>query len=269
MCDDSPVDLTTLAPRRDHADLSLRFYHLRRQIGPTHIATALVVAGFALVVGSQWFGWFSIHEETFDAADSHIPSSFGMADTPSFLQVPYYLVWLAVFATSAAVLFAPESRRRTWFGAAAGALATQVLIVVPILRRPAIVIDGIIGDFSVEVHARHTAGSYFVIAAIAVIAVALGIAVRGRVLPLAVTAPTRSGVAPAPAQATRPELVSVDLDSAMLAALDSESGPETVAIDFGGPGRRPADTPSPDEPDIQTPDHSMYVRPTGTVSPRV
>lgn len=237
MCDDSPVDIINVDPPRA---LPVR----RRRLTLRDLAAGLLVVGFGLVVASQWVGWFSIQEETFDAADSHIPASFGMADTPSFLQVPYYLVWLAVFAFGGAVVFAPRMRRMAWFGAAAGALATQVIIVVPVLRKPAIIIDGIVGDFSVVVHARHTAGSYLVIASIAVIAVAMVVAVTSRPGTLEVAAPD---------QLTMPE-PGADLSKLMEA--------ETTAIDFGRRDSEPVLPAEPIEIVAPRPDHSMYVRPT-------
>jgi hypothetical protein len=132
---------------------------------------------------------------------------------------------------------------------------------VPVLRKPAIVIDGIVGDFSVEVHARHTAGSYFVIAALAVIALALAVAVRGRVLPHGVdveqTVTAAETVWPAPQQlGPEEEMLTIPADT------------PAVAIDFGTPAPPAADPPSADESVIEPPDHSMYVRPTSTVVPR-
>ncbi len=237
MCDDSPVDIVNVDPPR-----ALPFR--RGRLTLRDLASGLLIIGFGLVLASQWFGWFSIHQETFDAGDSHIPASFGMADTPSFLQIPYYLVWLAVFGCGGAVVFAPGARRLAWFGAAAGALATQVIIVVPVLRKPAIIIDGIVGDFSVVVHARHAAGSYLVIAAIAVIAVAIVVAVASPRDRAAVVAPDQS-VTPVPAADLAP-------------LLDAE----TTAIDFGRRDSVPVAPPEKIETVPARPDHSMYVRPT-------
>lgn len=251
-------------------------YRLRQQVGPAQVAALMIVVGFALVLASQWFGWFAIRQDTFDAADSHVPTSFGMADTPSFLQIPYYLVWLAIFSCSGAAVFAPQSRRRPWFAAAAGALATQVVIVVPVLRKPSIVIDGIIGDFSVAVRAQHTTGSYCVIAALVIIAAALIIAVGGRVMPLATDDADRTAAASAwpsiPEQATpaAPEPDAVGPADPEAAAAEPGPAvpsppalPQTAAIDFGRPAPREAETTDSPAP----PDHSMYVRPTSTVTP--
>ena len=99
-----------------------------------------------------------------------------------------------------------------------------------------VVIDGIIGDFSVAVRAQHTTGSYCVIAALVIIAAALIIAVGGRVMPLATDDADRTAAASAwpsiPEQATpaAPEPDAVEPADPEVAAAERPGGAVTAGV---------------------------------------
>jgi hypothetical protein len=177
------VDIVDLSAPDPHADRTHRV-QLTDQV-----AAVLALAGFGCALASQWYGWFAIRGITGPAdviqstSDLGLPTVVGMNDANTSLQTAYYLVWLSTLVCCGAILFVPAERRRPLFGAAVGSLAALTMIVLPVLRDPSRFLSGVLGQFIISVHASHRAGSYWVIAAIAVLAASLVAAVGGQVLP--------------------------------------------------------------------------------------
>jgi len=237
-----------------------------RLLDPARASAILVVVGFALVMASQWFPWVRISATvSIFASDDNItsvPTSAGMTSA-DVLQIPYYIVWVVVFVCCGALVYATGPRQRAYFGAAAGALAAQALIVVPVLHRPmALVNDGFSPDGIRQAHIVHASGSYCVIAAFVVLAAAMLIAVGGRVLP------SRSD---AVVQRQRPAVELVEdapANHSMHAALaDTAAGPGSsdADIEFGWTTTRRTEPRSAKThegigAEVEA-DHSPYVRP--------
>jgi len=236
----------------------------RGLLDPARASAILVVAGFALVMASQWFPWVHISttRRFFSSDDPTIPTSAGMTSA-DVLQIPYYVVWLIVFVCCGALVYTTGPRRRAYFGAAAGALAAQALIVVPILHRPmALVNDGFLPEGSQGLHIVHTAGSYYVIAAFVVLAAAMLIAVGGRVLP---------GRSDAEVQRQRPAVELVEdkpanhsMHAALVDTTPGQSSPD-ADIEFGWAATRRTEPRSAKihegiGAEVEA-DHSPYVRP--------
>jgi len=171
-----------------------------RRLTPNTLALALFVLGFVLVLGAQLTPWIRLDlPARYQPPVADTPSTLNMLDA-GLIMVPYYLVWISVFVCCGALLYTENRRRRVLFGAAAGLLAAQVLIVVPVLQKPSILWSVYLVD-SAKVKATHALGSYLVVAAFLAIAAGLVVAVRGRILP---EAPSSGPAAPmVPAQ---PEL---------------------------------------------------------------
>lgn len=222
-----------------------------RRTGPAQRSAVLLSVGFLLVLASQWYPWVRVTgvSKEFDGV---MPLRNGdMINSYGILPIPYYLLWLMVFMSAGSLLFAAGRRRRALFGAAVGALATQLLIVIPVLHRPAVLVyDSRIPNLRVV----HTAGSYFVIAAFAVIATALVTAVSGKVLPSrfedAGAAPDRvlAGPDAAPAGPSGSATESV-VDTGDDVTTWTPIEPETMAV------------PGPTDQVAPVHDHSIYMRP--------
>ena len=147
---------------------------------PSGLATLLLICGFVLVAASQWFPLVRsvVDPSKFDADAFGQPmATANIADAQFVLQIPYYLIWLVVFVLLGALVFAPGARRPVLFGAGAGALAVQALLVLPILRRPVLLVNGSPDERGITMH--YQSGTFFLIASFVVLAAAMVVAVRG------------------------------------------------------------------------------------------
>jgi hypothetical protein len=254
MCDDSPVDIVDLGTR-DQPILSTaapRFL-TRWSIGSDQAAAILVTIGFGLVLASQWFSWFSVRVQPDlfgpdDGLAERLAPSFGITDSASVVQMPYYLVWLVLFTCCSASLFAPRSRRGLWLGAAAGALVTQVLIVTPIIHRPTVLLNNVFQGLDFEARVERTAGTYCVIAAMVVIAAGLVMALRTYMRPAAAHHGRSDSTDAVPARPIMPDAFPAASPVGGHAPdIQLSLPPQVVPLDGGA---RP-----------EAIDHSMYARP--------
>jgi len=170
-----------------------------QRLPSTHLAGLLAALGFVLVLGSQMYPWVHVtHRPSRDALGLIIPADLGILGSTAYLQIPYFILWFGVFAATGVTLFAAPSRRRPAFGVAVGAMAAQLLIVLPVLRHPAqLLSSGLVSAAPKSLVFVHTLGSYLVIAAFIVLAAALVVAVNGHVLPGPVPVPEADVPVPA------------------------------------------------------------------------
>jgi hypothetical protein len=275
----TPIELSSSAEAaqlrfREPADRS----PVARSLYARRAATVLVLVGAVLVAASQVLPWLTVQGSLGDTSDLPTAVSdrqFSTADGVSVLLFAYDVLWLPVFVLCASCVFAQGSRQRMLFGAGAAALASQVAVLLPLLAKPGRVIgQGSLFD-SGSLHANLSAGAYFAVAAVLLLAGALVLAVGGRVLPTAddempAAAPVPVRVpeaAPAPGYTPMP----VDMHAALAASQPHREQPPD--IDYGAPaqmtadpadgsGRAPVDHSMYDtRPRPATADHSMYARP--------
>jgi hypothetical protein len=228
-----------------------RQFHRVSSLSSERLSACLTVGGFILVLASQWFPWVRLsvsrHGDDDSLSDIH---SLDMISNGGLLQAPYYLLWLVVFAAAGALAFTPAARRRVVFGIGAAALASQSLIVMPLLHHPLSLLNAGLGSVPVHgVKVVHTAGSYCLVVAFGVLAAALIVGVGGRVLP--------GRTERAPASAAHHPMHEALATSA--AILDSSAD---IVVDWS-PNRAVVTSEVLDhhvEPSAE-PDHSMYRRP--------
>jgi hypothetical protein len=240
---------------------------LRRNFGrpsSAGLAALLVVAGFLLVVASEWYPLVkaSFRDPNSDTL-STVHRQLGMMNSETLLQIPYFLIWVVVFMSAGALAFASKARRQVLFGASAGALAVQALIVLPILRTPSMIVFSDPDEATGLVIARG-AGTSYLIAAFFALAAAMIVAVGGRVLPAATDGDGRPPMAdPAPDAAAgavpRPSMHDA------IAATTPAHGDAGADIEFGWSSHRAqvVDVVELEESVEHAPgkDHDIYRRP--------
>ncbi len=201
------------------------------------LATLLFACGFLLLLASQWFPMVSatINPATFNSDEFGAPLKSGnMADAQLIMQIPYYLVWLVVFVLLGALLFAPPTRRQVFFGAGAGALGVQTLIVLPILRKPLFLLDGNPAEPMTGITTHYQSGTFFLVAAFVALAAAMVVAVRGRILPVAYANGSVPDAAPDTPDVAAPRPSMHDA----LAESVPDHGQADADIEFGWSSRR-------------------------------
>ncbi|HEY1488514.1 MAG TPA: hypothetical protein VGF84_20555, partial [Micromonosporaceae bacterium] len=172
-----------------------------------------------------------------------------------FMQAPYYLLWLVVFSAAGALVFLTGARRMVAFAVGAGGLASQLLIVLPLLHRPLALLSLYGPDGTRDIEVVHAAGSYCLILAFVAIAAALIVGVEGRVFP---GLPNRTAAVPLTIEApvaSMHEALAGSVPARDHADIDIDWSPNRVAVSteevaVDEPGYRPVHR-----------DHSMYRRP--------
>jgi hypothetical protein len=251
------MDIVDLGARDEPDDRPVRRVpRVRLEI----VATVLLVAGFALAVASQLEPWFRI---TTTGGDQHFGAdlgltkhSVGMIDSDALVSLPYYLLWLLILVLCSAVVFSVGNRQRVLFGASAGALAAQAMLLAPVVHRPLLLISSDLDgddDLTRLLKVSRAGGVYLALAALVVLAAAMVVAVRGRVLPV----PER----PAEDRALPARGSDVGGPAATGAAIAAGGGADGIAA-AGAPGPAPES-----DPGAVPVDHSLYVRPTGDIPP--
>jgi hypothetical protein len=264
---DAPMNVVELsnASRLESSESSRRGNRFTwRLTGPyaTRISVAFYAAGLILVAAAQWFPMVGTGTvaRTGPVADGAFALTANIATAPSILQIPYYLIWVVVFVLTGTLVFSSRATRPMLFGASVGALGVQALVVLPVLRRPALILS-VSSELSSQVSLHRMSGMYYLVAAFVALAVSIVFAVRGQVLPVA------DGLPSAPQPPVESPVDSVVPRASMHDALaESLPGAEEQAdIDFGWPrGTVASSEGTPEKPvDHAIPqDHEIYRRPT-------
>lgn len=228
------------------------------------VAAGLVMVGFVLAAASQVLPWMTVGGNLGAESDLGPISGreFAAADGASVLLFAYDVLWLPILALCGACVFSAGRRQRVLFAAAAGSLAAQTMIMLPMLAKPGRIIGEVALFDNGTLRATRGAGAWFAVAAMVLFAGAVVLAVGGRVLPTEVAeprpAPVYDGYPPEPPPVEAPP---VDMHAALAASQSYQREPD---IDYGAapPPHTDMYRPQPGpEHDRPAADHSMYVRP--------
>jgi hypothetical protein len=244
---------------------------------PQRLATVLVAVGFLFVLAAAWFPWANVHTvgETTTRNDIQVSIADGLVP----LTITYYLMWMVLLSLAGATIFAPQRTRLVFFGATTGALVAQLVALMPLLHHPKTMFSSLIdalqsrGD-GADLLVTRQSGMYCALLAVLVIAAAMVVVVRGRVLPTT-TEPVEVPVAVAPPaedEAEEPYPPIAIQGTRRGARHDAGRDNDTVEV---SPDRTPANSfmvtayealpeqetmpVTPIDPD----DHAPYVRPRG------
>jgi hypothetical protein len=219
------------------------------------IAALLLLVAFALVIVAQWKPWFSLNALGLDFGNSTRElRTIGAIDALYTLAIPYYLGWTVIVMSAGAAIFGSLRARRTSAAIAAGAVAGQALVVLATWHDSGV---GVFREFTSPdgaLRSSRASGIYFALAAVVVAAVALIVAVRGRILPVA-----DEDVPPAPAPSVAEETHMPAPRMGVRAGTPWVDAGEDLGEDpAGGPVAGESATAARY---AERADHSMYMRP--------
>jgi hypothetical protein len=146
------------------------------------IPLVLLAIGFGLVIAASALPWATeiLPPPTIGLLIGS-RTRIGISSADPIAQFAYYLIWLVVFATVLAMIV--DARRRSaWFGAAAGAIATQILLILPVQLHPLALMPqrDPVTTAEAVVRVERGPGSYLVIVAVIVVVAALIAAMGSR-----------------------------------------------------------------------------------------
>jgi len=159
----------------------------RRQVARTGRRSAAVglAVAFVLLLASQCLSWANVAT---DGPGQSSDVGVGIESAPTVLVLAYYLIWTVVLALAGATVYAPRRARHALFGASLGAIAVQLIAIVPVLQHP----KGLVGvevtslpefQSATELVVTRQAGMFCAVAALLVLAFSMVLAVGGDVVP--------------------------------------------------------------------------------------
>lgn len=166
---------------------------------PQRTATILVAVGFLFVIAAAWFPWANVHTVGEPTARNDLQVSIADGFVP--LTITYYLMWMVVLSLAGATIFAPHRIRLVLFGATTGALVAELIAIMPLLHHPKTMFNNLIDALQTngggaDLLVTRQFGMYCALVAVLVIAAAMVVVVRGRVLPSAAEPAEAPSVAP-------------------------------------------------------------------------
>lgn len=226
------------------------------------LSLLLLAAGCAMTGGAQLLPWVSLASSTTAAGAGDV----SITDAQSILQVDYFLTVALAYTLCGAALFAATRRvRRTLGGAALGAVAAHLVLLLPYVKRPYRLYGGSIDGsrFGDAIGFHRGAGMALGVLGVAVLGLAVIVALFGDRLGRPADEDDADRVRPSDLYQPTPE------PDATAADAPARRWIEDVAVPATPPGRIPANqfafeghADLPTDPDAGTrPDHSMYMRP--------
>ncbi len=175
----------------------------RRLVGRTGRGTSLALAGLALaaLVAAETLPWATLDLSSNSGGDGDLVTpaaggyTYGINRLNSVAGFAYHLGWFAVLALVGVVLAGRTSQRRAAVGAAVGALAAQLLVVIGIVSSLRDIFSGSSTVLPSSITVSVRPGAYVAFAAIAlalaaVVAAGIPAPVRARLAAAAAPEPT-------------------------------------------------------------------------------
>jgi hypothetical protein len=279
MCQDVPMDEVTWGPgtyegpdvsadRRRSAVLLARLGGARRSTA-RRLSFTLLLAGFLAITAGQLLPWARLatpgqitSDVTSDRSD--LAREVGIADGQTILQFSYYITLIVMLALCGGAVFASRRTRRVMAGTALGSVAGHLLLLLPMVGRPArlygYVLDSTFGDNTGNpLKVIRDLGMWLSVGGALLLAVAIGFGLLSERLPA--TGPAepsdddRLSDHDRPSSAHRP---ADDAPPAEVPARRAAAPARTPSNQFAFEGHAdlPVEAESPTHPD-----HSIYQRP--------